>query len=80
MENLDEFMQRLEEDEKEEQRLMSFRDYAKHRKMAPQLLYYHLRNTKGFWGYVESCECGRRCIVVKEADEFFDAREAKKPK
>lgn len=80
MENLDEFMQRLDKDERESQRLMSIRDYAKHRNMAPQLIYYHLRNTKAFRDLVEICECGRRCIDVKVADEFFDGREAAKPK
>lgn len=55
---------------------MSVREYAKHKKLAPQLIYYYIRN-----GYIKeaSCgECGRKVIDVKSADEYLAGRDAKK--
>jgi hypothetical protein len=54
---------------------MSVREYAKFKKMQPQLLYYYLRTAQLS---EEPCICGRKVIDVKQADEFFATREAKR--
>lgn len=53
---------------------MSVSEYAKHKKMQPQLLYYYIRR-----GYIKegSCpECGRKTIDVASADKHLAEREA----
>lgn len=47
---------------------LSPREYGKLRGMAPQLIYYHIRQ-----GRIkkESCLCGRSVIDVDDADQFF---------
>lgn len=54
---------------------MSVREYAKFKKMQPQLIYYYLRT-----GALkeEACVCGRKVIDVSHADAFFASREAKR--
>jgi hypothetical protein len=55
-------------------------EYAKYRSketdtiVAPQNIYYYIRI-----GQLEltTCECGRRVLDVKAADNFFDEREAR---
>ena len=47
------------------------REYAQLRGMAPQLIYYHLRQ-KHF--EIEICICGRKVVDVKTVDEFFEGR------
>lgn len=47
---------------------LSPRDYGKLRGIAPQLVYYHLRQENLNWDH---CDCGRRVIVIDEADQFF---------
>lgn len=54
---------------------MSVREYAKYKKMAPQMIYYYIREGKL---KEEPCICGRKVLDVKGADEFFAAKEAKK--
>lgn len=54
---------------------MSVREYAKFKKMQPQLIYYYLRTGKI---KEEACICGRKVIDVASADEFFAKAEAKK--
>lgn len=78
-ESIDDFIKRVEADT-EGARLLSPRDYAARRKMAPQLVYYYIRNNSEFQDLVQKCECGRMCIVVEAADEFFEARDKAKPK
>jgi hypothetical protein len=43
-------------------------DYARLRGMRPQKVYAALRNGRLEWS---SCECGRRVIVIAEADALF---------
>jgi hypothetical protein len=45
------------------------REYAKIRNMAPQLVYYHLRNKHI---ELELCICGRKVIDVKKTDDYFE--------
>jgi len=47
---------------------MTPRDYGKLRGVAPQLVYYHIRA-----GHLvpDTCDCGRKVIIVEEADELF---------
>lgn len=54
---------------------MSVREYAKFKKIAPQLIYYYIR--EGHIG-VEACICGRKVIDVKSADDYLAEKEAKK--
>ena len=42
--------------------------YAKLRGIYPQKVYGALRNHKLQWS---TCECGRKVVVVEEADEYF---------
>lgn len=53
---------------------MSVREYAKFKKMQPQLLYYYLRQ-----GYIkeEPCICGRKVIDVASADAYLAGKAAK---
>ena len=50
---------------------LSPREYGQLRGMAPQLIYYHIRQ-KHF--ALELCICGRKVIDVKTVDEFFEGR------
>lgn len=57
---------------------MTPREYAKYRSsklgliIQPQLIYYYIR--KGSLP-LETCDCGRRVLAVKLADDFFDERD-----
>lgn len=64
----DEFIRQMERDELEGATKLSPRDYGKLRGIAPQLVYYHIRN-----GRIkkEQCQCGRSVIDVDTADQFF---------
>jgi RecA-family ATPase len=64
----DELMRQMELDEFEGATKVSPRDYGKLRGIAPQLVYYHIREGHITWTH---CECGRRVILIKEADEYF---------
>lgn len=60
---------------------MTPREYAKRRSqetgtiVQPQNIYYYIRT-----GHIplETCECGRKVIDVKVADDFFNERDKKK--
>ena len=69
-ENIDDFIRRLEQDDKESQRLITPVAYGKLRGIAPQQIYYHIRTKKL---ETEVCDCGRRCIRIEDADELLRA-------
>ena len=79
--NLDELRQQMEEDDLADQAeigKLSVREYAKLKGMAPQLVYYYIRN-----GHIkqETCVCGRKVIDVAGADAFFlEKAEEKRPR
>jgi hypothetical protein len=58
----------------EDQTKMAVTDYARKRKMQPQLVYYYIRTGKLA---DEVCICGRKVIDIKAADEFFKAKAVK---
>lgn len=72
--NTDELFAQMEADERadvaqlSENPKMSPIDYARYRGMRPQKVYAALRNGKLTW---DRCDCGRRVVVVSEADEVF---------
>lgn len=66
--NIDELMRQMETDEREDQRLITPVEYGHLRGIAPQRVYYAIRNKKLI---PERCECGRKCVVKAEADELF---------
>jgi len=66
--NIDELMRQMEADEREDQRLITPVEYGRLRGIAPQRVYYYIRNKKLI---PERCECGRNCVVKAEADELF---------
>jgi len=43
-------------------------EYGKLRNIAPQLVYYHLREEHIAW---DRCECGRKVINIEEADKYL---------
>lgn len=53
------------------------REYGRLHGIAPQLLYYYIRNKKL---RIEICKCGRKVLDVKETDKFFEERHAAKRK
>ena len=86
--NFDELRRLIEEDELKDQveaavagevsgelTKMTPRDYAKTRKMTPQLVYYYIRSGKLTQ---EKCICGRWVIDIKAAEELFDGIDAKR--
>jgi len=86
--NFDELMKQMEQDELEDQldvalegqngehgSKMTVIDFAKARKLQPQIVYYYIRQKRFSQ---ERCICGRWVIDVKVATEFFDALEAKR--
>jgi len=66
--NIDEFEAQLRADEAADQPLITPVEYGRLRGIAPQLVYYYIRNKK-----IETkiCPCGRRCIEKEAADEHF---------
>jgi hypothetical protein len=74
--NIDDFIRQVEEDEQAdrvaEQTKASPIDYARSRGIRPQKVYAALRSGRLVW---DSCECGRRVIVIAEADELFKIRD-----
>jgi hypothetical protein len=54
---------------------LSVVEYARHRKMQPQLIYYYIRVGKL---KEEDCICGRKVLDVATVDKFFTERDAKK--
>jgi hypothetical protein len=86
--NFDELRKQIEQDELEDQlevalegnngehgSKMTVIDFARARKMQPQLVYYYLKTHKL---EQEKCICGRWVLDVKEATEFFDSLDHKK--
>jgi len=75
--NFDELQKQIEADELADGieagqlLLMSVADYAKARDMKPQLIHYYIRKGKIV---PVLCECGRKCVEVKEADDFLAGR------
>jgi hypothetical protein len=69
--NTDELIAQMQLDELSEAPLISPVNYSKIRPITPQLVYYAIRNKK-IKTYV--CNCGRRCIDIKEADDFYRAK------
>lgn len=79
--NADELQAAIEADELEDQMelaatepglvKMSVREYAKARKLQPQLVYYYIRR-----GYIDEgkCICGRKVIDVASADEYLASK------
>lgn len=55
---------------------MSVREYAKARKLQPQLVYYYIRR-----GYIAEgkCICGRKVIDVASADKYLASKVADDP-
>lgn len=64
----DELMRQMELDDLEDATKLSPRDYGKLRGIAPQLVYYHIRQ-----GHIdkERCLCGRSVIDIDKADQYF---------
>jgi hypothetical protein len=56
------------EDRLEEQKVATPRDYARSRGIAPQLVYYRIRNHQL---ETHTCPCGRRVVNIEEADAIF---------
>lgn len=64
----DEFIRAMELEDLEDAAKCSPRDYGKLRGIAPQLVYYHIRQ-----GHLdkEKCLCGRSVIDRDKADQYF---------
>lgn len=61
----------LEEHAQKEGAKLTPIDYAKLRRVRPQLIYYHIRN-----GHleIEYCGCGRKTLDVAKADAYFQEK------
>lgn len=66
--NSDELIEQMKLDEFDGATKLTPREYGKFRGIAPQLVYYHIRE-----GHIkkENCICGRSVIDVELADEYF---------
>jgi hypothetical protein len=74
MPNLDEFLAKLEQDDREDRRLITPIEYGRLRGIRPQRVYRAIRDHKLA---TEWCDCGRKCISKEEADALFGfAKEA----
>lgn len=64
----EELMRQMELDDLDEATKLSPRDYGRLRGIAPQLVYYHIRQ-----GHIdkEKCLCGRSVIDIEKADQWF---------
>jgi hypothetical protein len=65
---IDDILKEMERDDLEGATKLPPIQYAKLRGIYPQKVYTALRNNKLEWS---RCECGRRVVVVEEADEYF---------
>lgn len=72
--NIDEYIERMKLDDLEDSPKMAPRDWARSRKVTPQLVYYWIRTKKI---KAETCLCGRKVIDVVEADAYNQERLAK---
>jgi hypothetical protein len=81
MANHDELMAQIAADELadslEHQTKMSVIDYARARNEQPQLIYYYIRTGKIETVY---CDCGRKVVDIKKADDFLRLRDEKAKK
>lgn len=68
MGGIDDAIREMEKDDLEGATKLPPIQYAKLRSIYPQKVYTALRNRKLEWS---KCECGRRVIVVEEADALF---------
>ena len=66
--NTDDLIAQMKKDDLEGASKLTPVQYGKSKGIAPQLIYYHI---KAKHLDVTTCECGRKCIDVKEADDFF---------
>lgn len=64
----DDLIAQMERDDLDGPPKLSPVDYGRLRGIAPQLVYYHI---KAKHITVSRCDCGRRVIDVKEADDYF---------
>ena len=66
--NADELIAQMQKDELEGATKLTPREYGKLRGIAPQLVYYHVRE-----GHVkkEQCVCGRSVVDVDACDQYF---------
>jgi hypothetical protein len=64
---IDDAIRAMEEDTEGATKLPPIQ-YAKLRGIYPQKVYAALRNRKLAWGW---CDCGRKVVVIEEADEYF---------
>jgi hypothetical protein len=71
---LDDLIRQLEDFELEGAEKMSPREYARFRKIAPQRVYYYIKNGRI---KLEECICGRRVIDKAAADEVFSRARSK---
>lgn len=69
--NIDDLVAAMERDELQDAEWLKPRDFAKVIGVAPQLVYYYIRN-----GRIESqqCLCGNKVINRKQAQHVFDTR------
>jgi hypothetical protein len=71
---IDDLWKQIEEDEREDKIEATSHatpiEYAKSRGMAPQKVYYALRNHKDKLT-TEQCQCGRRVLNIEAADIYF---------
>lgn len=66
--NIDELIEQMQADELADAPLITPVNYAKMRPISPQLVFYAIRTKKI---PVEVCNCGRRCIDIKKADNYY---------
>lgn len=75
---MDELEKKIRLDELNDAIKLSPREYAERRSLVtgtivqPQMIYYYVRTKKL---RLEICQCGRKVLDVKTADEFFEERE-----
>lgn len=68
---MDQVIAQMELDEIEDAPLITPVNYAKVRPITPQLVYYAIRTHKI---NTQVCNCGRKCILKDEADDYFRKR------
>lgn len=66
--NLDDLIEQMKKDDLEGATKLPPIQYAKLRGIYPQKVYAALRSRRLEWS---TCECGRKVVVVDDADKFF---------
>ncbi len=69
--NIDDLVAAMERDELEDAEWLKPRDFAKLIGVAPQLVYYYIRNGRIV---SQQCLCGNKVINKKQAKMVFDTR------